>query len=70
MLPLPAPSLTALLVESILARVLATEQVVVCCYVWMANDRHMQLFASNVSSLATLHGRVKKRIPEQSGLCR
>lgn len=63
-LPLPARPLTALLIESIIARVLATEQVVVCGYVWMANHPHMQLFSLDASSLARFHGRVKKRITD------
>jgi hypothetical protein len=42
-LPLPARSLTNFLIQSIMVRLIFTEQVIVCNYVWMANHVHMQL---------------------------
>lgn len=63
-LPLPARPLSTLLIESIIARVLASEQVIVCGYVWMANHPHMQLFSLDACALARFHGRVKKRITD------
>lgn len=63
-LPLPARPLTTLLIESIIARVLASEEVVVCGYVWMANHPHMQLFSLDSSALTRFHGRVKKRLTD------
>jgi hypothetical protein len=63
-LPLPARPLTALLIESIMARILATEQVVVCGYVWMANHPHIQLFSLDSSALTKFHGRLKKRLTD------
>ena len=43
-LPLPARALTRLLIESILGRLLQTEAVIMCGYVWMSKRPHMQLF--------------------------
>jgi hypothetical protein len=63
-LPLPARPLTALLIESILARILATEQVILCGYVWMANHPHIQVFSLDSSALCRFHGRVKKRLTD------
>lgn len=63
-LPLPARPLTTLLIESIMARILAAEQVVVCGYVWMANHPHIQLFSLDNSALARFHGRLKKRLTD------
>jgi hypothetical protein len=63
-LPLPARALTNLLLESIIARLLATEQVVVCSYVWMANHPHMQLFSLDATGLTRFHGQLKKRLTD------
>jgi len=61
-LPLPARAVTTLFLESILARLVATEQVVVCAYVWMANHQHMQLFSLDTGYLSFFHGQLKKRL--------
>lgn len=58
-LPLPARPLTTLLIESIMARILASERVVVCAYVWMANHPHIQLFSLDSYALTRFHGRLK-----------
>ena len=50
--------------ESIIARLISTEQVVVCCYVWMANHPHMQLFSLDSTVLTQFHGRLKKRLSD------
>jgi hypothetical protein len=63
-LPLPARPLTALLIESIMARILVTEQVIVCGYVWMANHPHIQLFSLDSAAMTRFHGRVKKRLTD------
>jgi hypothetical protein len=63
-LPLPARALTTVLLESIIGRLLATEQVVVCAYVWMANHPHMQLFSLDATGLTRFHGQLKKRLTD------
>ena len=63
-LPLPARAATTLFLESIIARLLATEQVVVCAYVWMANHPHMQLFSLDAGYLTFFHGQLKKRLTD------
>jgi len=63
-LPLPARAVTKLFLESIIARLLATEQVVVCAYVWMANHPHMQLFSLDTRYLTFFHGQLKKRLTD------
>jgi hypothetical protein len=63
-LPLPARAVTTLFLESIIARLVATEQVVVCAYVWMANHPHMQLFSLDAGYLSFFHGQLKKRLTD------
>lgn len=63
-LPLPARSLTKLLIESIIARLIATEQVVVCSYVWMANHPHIQLFSLDTNAFTRFHGQLKKNLTD------
>jgi len=63
-LPLPARRLTILLLQSIMARLLRTEQVIVCAFVWMANHPHMQLYSLDASALRGFHGGLKKRITD------
>jgi hypothetical protein len=63
-LPLPARAITRLLIESIIARLVATEQVVVCGYVWMANHPHMQIFSLDCADLTQFHGQLKKRLSD------
>jgi hypothetical protein len=50
--------------ESIIGRLLATEQVVVCNYVWMVNHLHMQLYCLDSTGLINFHGRLKKRLSD------
>jgi hypothetical protein len=54
-LPLPARAVTTLFLESLIARLLATDQVVVCAYVRMANHPHMQLFSLDNRYLTFFH---------------
>ena len=54
-LPLPARAVTTLFLESNIARLLATEQVLVCAYVWMANHPHMQLFSFDTRYFTFFH---------------
>jgi hypothetical protein len=63
-LPLPARSLTTFLIESIMARLIATEQVILCNYVWMANHLHMQIYSLDSSALTEFHGQLKKRLSD------
>ena len=63
-LPLPARSLTTFLIESIMARLITTEQVIICNYVWMANHLHMQLYSLDASALNSFHGQLKKRLTD------
>ena len=63
-LPLPARALTALLIESILGRLLASEQVIVCSYLWMSNHVHMQVFSLDCTALTHFHERLKKRLTD------
>ena len=63
-LPLPARAVTTLFLESLIARLLATDQVVVCAYVWMANHPHMQLFSLDNRYLTFFHGQLKKRLTD------
>lgn len=63
-LPLPARKLTSLLLQSIIARLLRTEQVIVCAFVWMANHPHIQLYSLDGSALRDFHGGLKKRITD------
>ena len=63
-LPLPARALTAYLIESILGRLLRTEDVVVCSYVWMSNHVHMQLFSLDCAALISFYGGLMKRITD------
>ena len=63
-LPLPARALTTLLIESILGRLLASEGVVVCGYLWMSNHVHMQLFSLDCTALNHFHERLKKRLTD------
>jgi hypothetical protein len=41
-----------------------TEEVAVCCYVWMSNHVHMQVLSLDCSSLTHLHERLKKGITD------
>jgi hypothetical protein len=50
-LPLPARALTTLLIESIMGRLLRTEAIIVCSYVWMSNHVHMQVFSLDCQAL-------------------
>jgi hypothetical protein len=62
-LPLPARSLTTFLIESIMGRLIATEQVILCNYVWMANHLHMQIYSLDSSALkADLNTCVEKEV--------
>jgi len=63
-LPLPARALTAILIESILGRLLSSQQVVVCGYLWMSNHVHMQLFSLDCNALTHFHERLKKRLTD------
>jgi hypothetical protein len=63
-LPLPARALTMLLIESIIGRLLRSEAVVLCSYVWMSNHLHMQVFSLDGSALTHFHERLKKRLTD------
>jgi len=63
-LPLPARRLTTLLLQSIIARLMHTEQVILCACVWMANHPHAQLYSLDASALRDFHGGLKKRITD------
>ena len=63
-LPLPARRLTTLLLQSIIARLLRSEQVIVCAFVWMANHPHIQLYSLDATALKAFHGGLKKRITD------
>ncbi len=63
-LPLPARALTALLIESTMGRILLSEAVIVCGYVWMSNHLHTQLFSLDCSALTRFHEQLKKRLTD------
>jgi hypothetical protein len=63
-LPLPARALTKLLIESIIGRLLQSEAVILCSYVWMSNHLHMQVFSLDCSALTHFHERLKKRLTD------
>jgi hypothetical protein len=63
-LPLPARALTKFLIESIMGRLLRSEAVIVCGYVWMSNHLHMQVFSLDCSALTHFHERLKKRLTD------
>ena len=63
-LPLPARTLTTLIIESIMGRILCSEAVIVCGYVWMSNHVHMQVFSLDCSALTHFHERLKKRLTD------
>lgn len=63
-LPLPARALTTLLIESIIGRVLSTEAIVLCGYVWMSNHVHMQVFSLDCGALTHFHERLKKGLTD------
>jgi len=63
-LPLPARKLTRLIIESIIARLIKAENVVVCSYVWMANHPHIQLYSLDLTALTNFHERLKKRLTD------
>jgi hypothetical protein len=63
-LPLPARALTTLLIESIIGRLLCSEAIIVCGYVWMSNHVHMQVFSLDCSALTHFHERLKKRLTD------
>jgi hypothetical protein len=63
-LPLPARSLTNFLIESIMARLIFTEQVIICNFIWMANHVHMQVYSLDSSALTEFHGQLKKRLSD------
>ena len=63
-LPLPARALTTLLIESIIGRLLCTEAIIVCGYVWMSNHVHMQVFSLDCGALTHFHERLKKQLTD------
>jgi hypothetical protein len=63
-LPLPARSLTKLLIESIMGRLLRTEAIILCGYVWMSNHAHMQVFSLDCEALTHFHERLKKQLTD------
>lgn len=63
-LPLPARALTMLLIESIIGRLLCTEAIIVCGYVWMSNHVHMQVFSLDCGALTHFHERLKKGLTD------
>jgi hypothetical protein len=63
-LPLPARSLTNFLIQSIMARLIFTEQVILCNYVWMANHVHMQAVSLDSNAFTNFHGQLKKRLSD------
>jgi len=63
-LPLPARALTTLLIESLMGRILSSEAVIVCGYVWMSNHVHTQLVSLDCSALTHFHERLKKRLTD------
>lgn len=63
-LPLPARALTTLMIESIMGRILCSEAVIVCGYVWMSNHVHTQLYSLDCSALTHFHERLKKRLTD------
>jgi len=63
-LPLPARALSTLLIESIIGRLLRTEAVILCGYVWMSNHAHMHVFSLDCSALTHFHERLKKRLTD------
>jgi hypothetical protein len=60
-LPLPARALTTLLIESIIGRLIAAQQIMVCNYVWMANHVHMQVYSLDCRVLDYLQGKTAAR---------
>lgn len=63
-LPLPARALTSFLIESIIGRLLRSDDVIVCGYVWMSNHVHMQVFSLDCQALTHFHERLKKRLTD------
>ena len=63
-LPLPARSLATFPIDSIIARLITTEQIIICNYVWMANHLHMQLYSLDASALNSFHEQLKKRLTD------
>ena len=63
-LPLPARALTTLLIESVIGRLLRTEAIIVCSYVWMSNHAHMQVFSLDCEALTHFHERLKKQLTD------
>ena len=63
-LPLPARALTTLLIESIIGRLLCSQAIIVCGYVWMSNHAHIQVFSLDCSALTHFHERLKKRLTD------
>lgn len=63
-LPLPARELTTLLIESVIARLLTLDTVIVCNFVWMSNHVHMQLVSLDMKSFTHFHGQLKKRLTD------
>jgi hypothetical protein len=63
-LPLPARALTTLIIESIMGRLLRSEDVIVCGYVWMSNHVHMQVYSLDCTALTHFHERLKKRLTD------
>jgi hypothetical protein len=47
-----------------MGRLIATEQVILCNYVWMANHLHMQLYSLDSAALTDFHGQLKKRLSD------
>ena len=63
-LPLPARALTTLIIESIIGRLLCSEAIFVCGYVWMSNHVHMQVFSLDCGALTHFHERLKKQLTD------
>jgi hypothetical protein len=52
------------LIESIIGRLLCTEAIIVCSYVWMSNHAHMQVFSLDCEALTHFHERLKKQLTD------
>jgi len=63
-LPLPQRPLTKLLLASILARLLRSQDTIVSNFVWMSNHPHMFLYSLDAEALRDFHGQCKKRITD------
>ncbi len=63
-LPLPQRSLTRLLIESTMARLMRAQDICVCSYVWMSNHPHMQIFSLDIMAMSHFHEGLKKRLTD------